>query len=276
MKRLCYLMFVSLAAVLIVQDVATAVLTDGIVSAWLFEGSSNTTVFDSAGDNDGDINGGVTRVDGKLGKGLQFNGTDAYVEIPDDVSLHLPDAMTVAAWMNTAVSSNHAAIAWKGDIVGWGANFSWRVCTTTAGLTWGRCKAGGEEYFATDGVISTNTWHHVAMVSRTEPEPGTGRYMSAYVDGEDVTGVTGQAGNLVEAPPYLVFEGKPVEIGVGRGIGGTVGNDTYFTGIIDEVLIYDRALEPGEIGQLAAGARVRPYAVDSSGKLAIAWGTIKQ
>ena len=248
-------------------------LAEGLVSAWLFDEGSGGTAYDSGGANNGIIHG-ATWTAGKFGGALAFNGTDAYVEVPDSPSLHLPEGLTVAAWMFVNTLGNHAAIIWKGEMIGWGANFSFRAATSTAGMTWGRCKDGGEEYFATDGVINTGEWTHMAMVSRAQAD-ADGNHMSAYINGEDITGVTGQGGNIVEPPPYLVFEGEPVEIGVGRGIGGTVGNDTYFDGIIDEVVIYNRALTPGELRRIADFGAAS-VAVEPAGKLATTWSELKK
>ena len=47
----------------------------------------------------------------------------------------------------------------------------------------------------------------------------------------------------------------------------------YFHGTIDDVVIYSRALDEGEIGDLAGGLSP-DLAVDPRGKLAIAWGTL--
>lgn len=245
-------------------------LREGLVSAWLFEEASGKKINDSAGTNHGQIEGGVERVAGKIGKGLQFNGKDGFVEIPDSDSLHLPDAITVAAWMNVTSGGNHAAICWKGNMVGWGPNFSWRVATTSdTNMTWGRCNAGTEGWFATDNVISTGTWYHVALM-------GDGTQMWAFVNGEDVTGLSGQGG-MNTPGPYQVFEGQPVEIGVGRGVDGQAGNDTYFNGIIDEVLIYDRMLDEDELQQLVEGASVASeLAVDPAAKLTTTWANIKR
>ena len=58
---------------------------------YTFEEGSGTTVYDLANDINGTINGGATWTDGKFGKCLQFNGTDAYVAIPDSSLINLTD-----------------------------------------------------------------------------------------------------------------------------------------------------------------------------------------
>jgi hypothetical protein len=140
-------------------------------------------------------------------------------------------------------------------------------------MTWGRCN-DNEQYFATDGVIpGTGQWLHVAMICMA---PGAPTNQRAYVNGEDITDVTGQAGNLTAQPPFLVFEGSPVEIGVGRAIGGTVGNDTFFNGMIDEVGIWNRGLNANEIKEVMTKGLPSSRSVNVNNKVATTWGKIKE
>jgi len=72
---------------------------DGVVGSWHFDEGSGTTAYDTSGnDNDGTING-ATWVDGKFGRALDFDGVDDYVEIPDDSSLDITEAITIEAWV---------------------------------------------------------------------------------------------------------------------------------------------------------------------------------
>jgi len=245
---------------------AYAGLEDGLVSAWKFD---DGTARDYAGRNNGIIHGGVKSVSGRFKNAMDFNGKDGYIEVPDSASLR-QDKFTVSAWINVRKGNNHAAIFFKGEKVGWGDHFMVRVCTTSdTNMTWGTTWAGTEGWFATDNVITTKQWYHVCMTA-------DGSKATAYVakDGEKPkVPPSGQTNPHDSKPPLHKFEGKPVEIGVGRAVGGTVGNDAYFDGIIDEVHFWSRALSADEVGQLAAGAL--PVAVEPVGKLATAWGAIK-
>jgi len=267
MKRSLVLTIIALSAMICAS--AYADLSEGLVSAWTFE---NGTAVDVAGSNDGIVHG-ATQAAGMDGYGdcLSFDGVDDYVEIPDAASLQLPEGLTVAAWINVNVSVNHGGVCAKHIKIGWGANFSWRIAVNTGNnLTWGRCVEGGEKYFATDGVLpGTGEWVHVAMTCMSPDAPTNQR---AYVNGEDITDVTGQGGNLTAEPPFLTFPDIPVEIGVGRAQGGTEGNDMFFDGLIDEVVIYNRGLTIDEIVQLMDGV----VAVEPAGKMATVWGKIKK
>ena len=251
-------------------------INDGIVSTWTFDGDAEDDIEENDGELKGaPLKGGPVYVDGKFGRALKFDGVDDYVQIPDDKSLHLPEGLTVTAWINVTVGGDHAAICWKGEMIGWGANFSFRICTTSdTDMTWGRCVEGAEKYFATAGVIpATGEWVHVAQTCMA---PGAPTNQRAYVNGEDITDVTGQADNLTAEPPFLVFEGEPVELGVGRGYGGNVGDDRFFNGLIDEVGIWNRGLNVNEIEEVMTKGLPSSRSVNAHSKIATTWGKIKK
>ncbi len=81
---------------------------------------------------------------------------------------------------------------------------------------------------------------------------------------------------LMATPPFLVFEGEPVEIGVGRAVGGTVGNDAYFNGIIDEVGMWNRGLNANEIEEVMTKGLPSPYSVNAHNKIATTLGKLKK
>jgi len=257
------------------DDPAPTNIADGIVSVWTFDDDTE----DDVEDNDGEFNGapakeGPVYVDGKFGRAISFDGVDDYIAIPDDESLHLPEGLTVTAWINVNVSVNHGGIVAKHVMIGWGTNFSFRICTNTGtNLTWGRCN-DGEQYFATDGVLpGTGRWVHVALTCMSPDAPTTQR---AYVNGEDITDVTGQTSQIAAGPPFLIFEGVPVEIGVGRAQGGTVGNDMFYNGLIDEIGIWDRGLTVDEIHEVMDRGLPFSRSVSAYGKIATTWGALKK
>ncbi|MDE2801229.1 MAG: hypothetical protein OXI94_21415, partial [Gemmatimonadota bacterium] len=77
-------------------------------------------------------------------------------------------------------------------------------------------------------------------------------------------------------PPLLTFSDQPVEIGVGRQVGGNLGNDNWLDAMIDEVYFWDRALSEDEVRELAGGALVGAVSVEAQGKLATTWAHIKK
>lgn len=254
--------FVALGLFVFIGGVFAAI-EDGIVSVWTFD--DGTARDSGGGGNNGIIKGGVKSVAGKFGKAMDFDGAKgSYIEIPDKANLQ-QDKFTMSAWINVRKGVNHGAIIWKGDKIGWGANFMGRIAVTSdTDLTWGTTFAGTEGYFATAGVIKLNTWYHVCLTADGTTATG---YVNATIPKSDQT-------NPHESKaPLNKFPGKPMEFGVGRGVDGTVGNDFFYNGIIDNVCFWKRALTKDEVTQLSNGLQLT--AVNLNGKLSTTWGDIK-
>ena len=71
-----------------------------VAGMWLFEEGGGEVALDSSEKgNDGKIAGAVKWVDGKFGRGMEFNGNNTWVEVPYDDSLALEE-LTMVAWGN--------------------------------------------------------------------------------------------------------------------------------------------------------------------------------
>lgn len=260
-----------------------AELADGLVSVWNFDdGSAN----DSIGSNDGEFMNGASTIDAEFGMALNLENpenpatgenTGQYVEIPSSASLEKEDGVfSVSLWVNvrTGGGRDHAAMFFKGEKVGWGAFFMVRMCTTNAtNMTWGSCWEGTEGWFATDNVYAEEEWVHVAYVADgTEAKA----YVTSSVTGDTVVPASGQENPKPITPPLLTFPERPVEIGVGRQVGGNLGNDFWLDAMIDEVYFWDRALSEDEVRELAGGALLGAVSVEAQGKLATTWGNVKK
>ena len=256
---------------LILATTAHADINEGLVSAWTFDGIDANDAYKNS---DGILHDGASITDdGMIGKALDVDGVDGYCEVPDvDAFDVMEEAYTVSAWMNVRAGRDHSAIVCKGVKVGGGANFTVRICTVSdTDMTWGACAGGTEGWFRTDGVYEVGEWTHVC-------ETVDGSQAIGYVNAEVVPS-GGQANPLAIGAPYNLFKDNPFEFGVGRQIGGNLGNDSYLDGTIDEIYLYDRALSEEEVAELATGARPGAVdgalGVDANGKAATIWGTIK-
>src|SRR5207244_2077070 len=75
----------------------------GLVAAYSFNEGSGTTVGDASGNgNNGTVSNTSWSVSGKHGGALSFNGSNAWVTVPDSNSLDLTGGMTLEAWVDPA------------------------------------------------------------------------------------------------------------------------------------------------------------------------------
>src|SRR5207253_5767275 len=181
---------------------------------------------DSSGQgNVGTISGATWTTAGKYGKALTFNGTSNWVTVPDANSLDLTTAMTIEAWVNpTAVSGYQEAVLKEatGDLA-----YALYANNGTPAVPGGVMSSGAAQRTAPGtSAIAVNVWTHIATTF-------DGATLRMFVNGVQ-TGTASLSGSI------NVTTG-PLRIG-GNAIWGE-----YFSGRIDEVRVYNRALTAAEI-----------------------------
>jgi hypothetical protein len=236
-------------------DLAKAQLVkDGLVAYWPLDKNTinGKDVKDVIGGNDGVLTGAKI-VAGKVGDALQFNGTDDIVKIEgtDALDFNGKDQFTVQAWINIKGQSGGTccgSIVAQRDVNAWALRFDNRNAGTEVEFI--VCPG----WIGDDGGLGVkkDEWHLVtAMIAK-------GGKLLMYLDD--------QKGKDVAFAP-----GKVTGAGFATTLGGA--SDGYFNGIIDEVLIYNKALSENEIKQNLAA---KGLAVDTKSKLAICWGDLRK
>jgi YVTN family beta-propeller protein len=219
---------------------------EGLVSWWRAEGDAR----DAAGAHHGNPVGGVAYAAGRTGQAFSFNGVDGYVDSTTPSLTGIPGTFTLAFWAlpqgarTSTVESNSGVAGLEGQryavLPEWGGNSeSGAGAGVSVGTNGISVVEHRPEYLPTvlvhDAVLSG--WTHVAVVY----ENGTPRL---YVNGAWV-----RTGNQ---SPYAVFPSKL--FGTFSSLYGP------YAGLLDEVLIYGRALADAEIAALynAGGAGLCP------------------
>lgn len=230
------------------SDLASA-LNDGLVGYWkMDEVSWNGTtgeVIDASGNgNHGVAVNGATTGAGKYGNGGVFDGGDDYATIPDAPAFNFATntGTTISLWFKTNSNDKFLFDHYNGGIPGSG----WYISIDSNGkLRFGH--RGAEEIlFASTMALNDNFWHH-AVITFT---PTNNAKM--YIDGEFNSADTSYSG-LIDRHESL-----------------TIGNLSdfayYYSGSLDEVRIYNRALSPAEVKALYewAPGPVAHYTFDDS------------
>jgi hypothetical protein len=218
----------------------------GLTAYWSFDEGTGTIVHDCSthhlnGFFQEDVDGGLQWMDaGHNGGALWFDKASS-VTLSDPVELQFTGAMTIAAWVYSAVPQTGRILS-KSSAGGDAGEFGWEL-TLEDGPTGTQ---GGAGFYvarsATDGDfdlyqgsigLPTNAWFHLAGVF----DPGV--ELSLYVNGQLVA----QAPN----PPTSQYD-SPYGVTMGVRPGDLC---CHFEGMLDELRVFDRPLSAAEIAQLA-------------------------
>jgi hypothetical protein len=167
-------------------------------------------------------------VDGVDGQALQLSGTHGNTD-NDVVAIDLvyADRGTIALWFNPAELYNYNSIL---DNSGDGND--WEMWVYGSGEFAGRIQSG----YVRGVWMETQTWYHIAMTWRRNPDNPDVIDQWLYIDGQLVTSNESE----------WVEPGATIYLG-----GGHSGNDDC-NGTIDDFRIYDRPLTLEDVQQLAS------------------------
>lgn len=188
------------------------------IAQWRFDEGFGTTTQDSSGNgNHGNLQNGITwTTDSRSGNALQFDGVDDRISVTRTPSVDLTEAVTLEAWIKrqsntdgTIISRNgpffmaiRNNVAMGGVLAGPGNSHSW---TEVHGTT----------------QLQQNVWYKVKMTY-------DGNQLKIYVN--DVID------NSVPKIGQMPVISQQAWIGWGEP-----GQNQYFTGILDDIAIYDYA-----------------------------------
>jgi sialidase-1 len=177
--------------------------------------------------------GGAEETDGVFGGALRFDGTDDAVRLPFHSELPLGTKdFTASLWFRYTATTGEQPLLWMGGI------------GTTQPQVWVRGEPANNRiqglitvrngalapqttYVRTDTAYNDGQWHHLVL------RRGGGR-LSLFVDGTE-TSVADIPGSVSRNSPFGVH------------IGQRMDSRAFFTGAIDEVHVWDRALTDAEL-----------------------------
>ncbi len=249
----CLLVYLILLVALVAQPVFSQDIDEALAAYWSFNEDDGETVRDSTDNgHDGTLIGNPKWIaDGKYGGALEFAEAENEVNIPFHVDLN-ENIFTVCAWVNvkTGGTGHRAVVSSRDD--GPQRGYIFYVVPNNSYSFW----AGGGGWSQVQGpAASLDEWDHIA---------GT------YADGTMKFYVNGEMAGSKDANIALNTE-QELLIGAGQNEGAK--HNFFFKGKIDEVRIYDAALDADTI--LAVMNYDVSTDVEVSDKLTTTWARLK-
>lgn len=246
---------------------AQGISTDELIIYYSFDADTleEGVILDgSENSNNGLIRGNLEIVDGKVNQCIQFPGGAAnFISVENHHYADVYPEMTIAVWVKTAV---------RGMIASWDRSEFFRFAVgddvggnaATTFVAFDVCCPIIDWWGKTD--VADDEWHHLVATFDADMK-------RIYVDGElDVEVPTDTNNKMI---------GKAITrygfIGIGSeaiAFNGTTGPNWAFNGLMDEYLMYHRALSEDEVESLSK-AQGNPFAVEPVDKLSMTWGDIK-
>ncbi|KPK40831.1 MAG: hypothetical protein AMJ65_10330 [Phycisphaerae bacterium SG8_4] len=191
-----------------------------LIAHWPLDEVQGVIAYNDAADCDGTLMGNpVWQPDGGMLIGaLQFDGIDDYVST--EFALNPADGpFSVVAWVKGGAPGQ--------DVVSQANRASWLGADSTEGNLMTNLRSGRSSTpLLSETCITDGNWHRIGFV-------WDGSYRHLYVDGVEVAVDGSPLSGLASAEGGLYF-----------GAGSTLTPGTFFSGLIDDVRIYNRVVRP--------------------------------
>ncbi len=216
-------------------------LQNGLVAYYPFNGNAND---ESGNGNNGTVNGATLTTDrfGNENKAFSFNGIDNFIEIQDN-SLLRPQQITISAFILPLSENEMSIVSKSGNDA---SNEMYHLCINSPNPQGSHftikqnsnCIPGSGWVMASyENNIPINNWHHlVGLYSNNS--------VKFYLDGVLVAENTTTTNFIDDCA------GAPLRFGLWWG------NSLAFNGKIDDIRIYNRALNSDEIAILSSNKSI--------------------
>lgn len=208
-------------------------LDQGLVGWWKFDGDAT----DSSGNgNDGTVNGATLSTDrhGQASKAYSFDGVDDYISM----TIGTYDEVTFSAWLKIASFDNEypklfdLGSSYPLFRIGFNGNRSDHVSAGIVGQMHSlRSSFSAHNSALSYGIQPIGSWINVVT------SLGVNSFHSTFLDG-----IVIEQGSYKDSPS----QDGSLKIGANNSL----GSDHFFSGTVDDIRIYDRALSATEVSAL--------------------------
>lgn len=205
----------------------TTELPPGLVAWWPAEGDAN----DIIGNNHG-VPSGVTFTPGQIGQAFELSGAESYVDFGPSIGDFGTNNFTIACWMRTSGDGRAAFLEKRPACnMDWGPSWWGIRGTVDFVLEIGGAKMQYYSAVTTAISVTDGEWHHLVWTRE-------GKHLKVYVDGSL---------NSTNTTPGIANITSDASMQLGTSSCNNVDGTTPFTGSVDELQIYNRALSSSEI-----------------------------
>ena len=217
----------------------------GLVAWWPLDETGGTTTADIFNGNPGTLVNGPVYTTGKVANALSFDGVDGFVEGADSDNLKQSN-LTLDLWVKPTTSGTNFSLAGKFDNPTGlsGDERGYLIQLLSSGRVRYGLRTSNNFIIVLDSdpqTLPLNQFSHLALTY-------DGAFVKGYINGVEVVSTPATGTIIHNSLPLLVgarFQTAPTIV-------------QHFSGLIDEVEIFDRALSSAEILSI--------YNADSAGK----------
>lgn len=219
------------------QAAVSGALGDSLIGYYAFDEGSGSTVSDSSGNgNSATVNGASWSTDGKVAGAMSFSGSNS-AKVPNKASFSGMAKVSLSAWVKLSGSGTQYIVGKEHS----GKPYTSYYLYSDTGnhLNFTVNTAGGTANAYSSVALTPGTWYHVAGVY-------DGANAIVYVNGAQ-SGTALASGNVITSDgPFSM-------------------NISFFSGLLDEVRVYGRALSSSEVSDVMAySGAVTPPPTDTT------------
>ena len=212
--------------------------TENLILHWPMEENQGFLLLDAIGNAHANLSGRVNRVDGKLGKAVEFDGVSAYAWTKldsENLNINGKYPRTISFWaeIHPLQEKNKPGPYGYGELSSLGGfDQYWGLYTIPSTDSWTiTSEHYGSSFSNIHPFYESITWSHLAHIY-------DGTKASVFIDGILLSSIENPLINTGNEEPLLL----------GRA---TNDNQTFFKGKIDDFRIYNRALSQIEISAIS-------------------------